>query len=634
MISVLWYLSAKEKDGRLTGDAGILREARTATFFQGGTYEDGRPHGLLKVEDNHVFSSNLFLSGKYAYYNTGFVLDPLGGLEMQAGQSGRLAQSFGSTRQSINLRPQHTVNVDSNYFMNAFNMPQEIKFGFSYRQVDALTGTLWPGDMVVGFDNSIAAGFTRLDRQSDQVARIYRQGSGTNRGQYMDFYVGDTISKGAMTIDVGLRYDRQWGKALPSTTLSNIAFPNVVPGVSFAGYDAPFTWNNFSPRAGITWSLDSSRQTVLRANYSRYAGQLDTGTVGYMNPSSTAGFVDYGWKDFNNDQLVTPDEVDFTEFITNGGGFNPAAPTSVRSANVIDADLEAPVTQSIVVGIDRQLAPNLAVQVNYSWTHTSNYMGNGVFNPWVGLTSADYAPGALLTGTLPNGESFSVQTFTPNSAKITANGNSRILTNWDGYSSRYNGVEMSLVKRLSNRWMARVGGSINMANEYYDQNPPQNNFGNPTPTDTEPLKDGGPFVVRSAASGAGDYFIHAKWQFSANALYVAPYQIEIAGSVFGRQGYPFPVYKQLSLGSDGSRRILVSPELDSIRLDNLWNVDLRAARTFRFGGSSVEAIADVFNVLNANTELVRNRNFDSPTFQALSTNLSPRIIRFGVRLSF
>ena len=42
-------------------------------------------------------------------------------------------------------------------------------------------------------------------------------------------------------------------KALPSNTLANAAFPNVVPGIAFAGYDAPFTWNNVSPRAGLVF---------------------------------------------------------------------------------------------------------------------------------------------------------------------------------------------------------------------------------------------------------------------------------------------------------------------------------------------------------------------------------------------
>jgi hypothetical protein len=639
MLSVLWYLSAKEKDGRLTGEA--LREARTATFFQGGTYVDGRPHGLLKVEDNHVFNSNLFLTSKYAYYNTGFILDPIGGLDMQAGQSARLSQTFGSTRRSTNTRPQHTINLDSNYFTRLLNVPHDVRFGFGYRRTDTMTATLWPGDMVVGFDNSIAAGFTRLDRQSDQVARITREGRGSNRGEYLHFYVGDSLSKGRATIDVGVRYDRQWGEALPGTTQANKRFPNIVPGIVFGGYKTPFTFNNFSPRAGLTWALDDSRRTLLRASYSRYAGQLDTTTIGFVNPTFNPGFVDYGWKDVNNDQLVQPDEVDFTEFITSGGGFNPADPTAVRSANVIDPNLEAPVTQSAVVGVEREVIPNLAIQVNYSWTRTHNYMGSGTYNPWVGLTAADYNPGALLTGTLPNGQAFSVQTYTPNSALIAANGSSRTLTNWDGYSSRYNGVELSLIKRLSNRWMARVGASINGANEYYDQERPRNNFGNPTPVDTEPLKNGGPFVVRSSASGGGDYIVHAKWQVSANGLYMAPYGIELGAALFGRQGYPFPVYKQVSLGSDGSRRVLVSPELDTFRLDNVWNLDVRAARTFRFGGRSFEAIADMFNVFNANTELVRNRNFDarstttySANFQALTTNLSPRIVRFGVRLTF
>ena len=37
------------------------------------------------------------------------------------------------------------------------------------------------------------------------------------------------------------------------------------------------------------------------------------------------------------------DEVDLNEFITAAGGFNPANPTAVTSANVIDPNLKAPV---------------------------------------------------------------------------------------------------------------------------------------------------------------------------------------------------------------------------------------------------------------------------------------------------
>ena len=49
---------------------------------------------------------------KYAFYNTGFVLDPTGGLSMQAGRDFVHATSYGSINQSINIRPQHTATVD------------------------------------------------------------------------------------------------------------------------------------------------------------------------------------------------------------------------------------------------------------------------------------------------------------------------------------------------------------------------------------------------------------------------------------------------------------------------------------------------------------------------------------------
>ena len=119
---------------------------------------------------------------------------------------------------------------------------------------------------------------------TDLRAQVYRQAYGSNKAYYTDCYVGDTISKNRVTIDAGLRYDQQWGKALPSQTQANAAFPNVVPGLSFAGYGTPFSWKDLSPRAGLTYALDESRKTVARASFSRYAGQLETGTVGVANP--------------------------------------------------------------------------------------------------------------------------------------------------------------------------------------------------------------------------------------------------------------------------------------------------------------------------------------------------------------
>ena len=179
-------------------------------------------------------------------------------------------------------------------------------------------------------------------RRLPSSREVFRQGLGTNRAQYTDLYVGDSIARGRTTVDVGVRYDRQGGSAMPSVTQANPAFATLVPGLNFAGYDAPFVWNTISPRAGLTYALDESRKTVARVSYSRFAGQLDTGTIGYTNPTSTAGVAIYPWVDANGDHLAQPNEVNTSQRLGSANGFNPANPTAVTSSNRDRPEPEGP----------------------------------------------------------------------------------------------------------------------------------------------------------------------------------------------------------------------------------------------------------------------------------------------------
>ncbi len=631
MVSFLYFDGFKIKDGRSPGVTGIVFDAPTATYHQDNAYDDPPLHGLWKIADDRVFNANTFVSGKLAYFNTGFILDPIGGLDQQAGRNFTTGQSYGSISQGLNVRPQKTVNIDANNFLSAMGMTHDVKYGFGYRTVTAISGTLWPGNGILAIENS----------PTDLRAQVFRQGYGGNKANYLDFYVGDTISRQQMTIDVGVRFDRQDGEALKSDTLANPAFPNVVPGLSFSGYTSPFTWNNLSPRAGLTYALDASRKTIARASFSLYSGQLETGTIGATNPSSTAGSATYRWVDTNGDHFAQASEVNLNQFITAAGGFNPAAPAAVTSANVIDPNLNAPRTKSLVVGVEREMMPNLALQVNYSYTRTNDLYGNftGRITPRVGVTLADYAPGTGFSGVLPDGTAYNVATFIPNAARVAAGGNGFLTTNIPGYFTDYSGLELGVVKRLSNKWMGRVGFSFNNAREHFDsQSGAYDTNGNPTPTLSEPLNDGGQFAPQSGGSGAGSIYINAKWQFNANAMYQAPYGIEVSGNVFGRQGYPFPSYRQgttPALGGDSTLSILVTPEIDTYRYPNLWNTDLRAAKTFRLGPkATVRGILDAFNIFNANTALVRVNNAAAANVDALVQNLSPRIFRVGLVVGF
>ena len=275
------------------------------------------------------------------------------------------------------------------------------------------------------------------------------------------------------TIDAAVRYDRQFGNALPSTTLSNPGLPTVVPGIVFAGYEDPFTWKNFSPRVGLSYAIDASGKTVARASYSRFAGQLAPSTVWQLNPTtgSTPGNATYGWTDLNGDGFAQANEVDTTKVVVAGAnGFSTANPTGVTSPNGLDKNLKAPVTQSVVFGVERELMSNLALQVNYTYNRTSNLFGNLTSNitPRVGVLFADYTAGPVITGTLPDGSTYSVPTFVANPTEFNASGGGFVVTNIPGYHTDYKGLEVGVIKRLSNRWMGRATLSLNSTTERFD----------------------------------------------------------------------------------------------------------------------------------------------------------------------
>jgi len=628
LVSFLYFDGFKIKDNRSPGTAGITFDAPTATFHQDNAYSDFPLHGLWKLADDRVISSNMFVSAKYAYYNTGFLLTPEGGMDLSSGRDLPLATSFGSTVQSTNVRPQMTVNADLNSFLNAFGASHDVKYGFGWRRVNATTGTLWPGNGILALRQAATASF----------AQLFREGSGTNQTRYVDVYAGDTISKGRATLDLGLRFDHQGGQAMASNTSANPAFPALVPGIVFAGYDAPFTWNNLSPRVGLTYAVDDARKTVAHGSYARFAGQLDSGSVGYMNPTSSAGVAVYRWNDLNGDHLASSNEVLTDQFVAAANGFNPSNPTAVTSSNRIDPNLTAPVTQTFVAGLDRELMPNFALEMNYTYTRTTNLLGNASWSvtPRVGMTTADYTAGPTLTGSLPDGSTYSIPTFIPNQAKVTAGGGGFLLTNWNGYSTDYHGLEFGAVKRLANRWMARVNVAFNNAREHYEPQAMYDTNGNPTRTITEPLVDGGQFAPQSTGNGVGNVYINARWQFNANGMYQAPYGIEVAANVFGRQGYPFPLFRAQTLGADSSLSVLVTPQIDTFRYDSVWDTDLRVARPFKLRAVNLRVIGDVFNLMNANTVLIRNNNvLAAPgVFNTIQQNLSPRIFRLGVTVGF
>ena len=138
----------------------------------------------------------------------------------------------------------------------------------------------------------------------------------------------------------------------------------------------------------------------------------------------------------------------------------------------------------------------------------------------------------------------------------------------------------------------------------------------------------------------GGIFINSKWAYNVTGAYQIPViETSLGFNLTGRQGYPVPyIYRYSS--SEGPQSVLINEDIDAARLPNIHNLDLRLAKDLRFGPVGLTVSADVFNVLNRNTELQRNVALASNTNTATSKQnqitelVSPRVIRLGARLTF
>jgi outer membrane receptor protein involved in Fe transport len=122
-------------------------------------------------------------------------------------------------------------------------------------------------------------------------------------------------------------------------------------------------------------------------------------------------------------------------------------------------------------------------------------------------------------------------------------------------------------------------------------------------------------------------------------MYQLPLGFNVAGSFFGRQGYPINWFRRFQ-GDDGELRDLAVSDLDSERYDDVYDLDLRLEKVIPITTSANLTIsADVFNVTNEDTILQRFNRLNRTGLSVGNTGeikeiQSPRVWRFGLRLAF
>jgi hypothetical protein len=634
-----WMHSDKLKFGR---SAGPTRPQPT-------TWDQTLPQNTWKVEDSQVFSTNLFATVQYNGINGNFTLDPEGG-NVQA-----FIDEGGVWHNSYQIyaapRPQRQVKGDVSFFFNTGTLGHELKAGFGYLSTGARSHSIWPGDPIPGPNGGLAGGtygslFDCVDENDETLpcAVITRQSNLVVDNEYWSGFLQDTFSFDRLSINVGIRYDHQTGENKATVVPGNPSFPGLLPAIDYPGSGEPFQWEDWQPRIGVTYALGSARSTVLKASYSRYAEALGTGLIDNVNPIAGVSYAYYGWNDANHNNLVEVGEVD-TSTLLNSRGFDPEAPAAAVSVDSFASGINAPLTDEFLVGIDHELFPAFAVGIAYTYRQFNDL----IFRSRTGLTQADYVFERNVTGTLPNGTAYSVPTYTIREGIDVPPG--YVYDNRSDYDQTYHGVDLILTKRLANRWMARgsftynwneqnvgSGGCIDPTNIVPGQSA---DLGNPqTGYTAQSCADGVVVGVRSTGSGdKNSVFLSSKWQFSMNAMYQLPLGFNIAGSFFGRQGYPVNWWRRVT-GPDGEQRDVAVSDLDDERYADVFELDGRIEKVVPITQSANLTIsADVFNITNEDTVLQRFNRLNRTGLAVGNTNdikeiQAPRVWRFGLRLAF
>jgi hypothetical protein len=544
-------------------------------------------------------------------------------------------------------RPQRQVKADLSYFLNTGSVGNEIKAGFSYLKAGARSSSHWPGNGTAfnGSGPLAEQVYGDLFDCNEPCATITRMSNLSIENKYWSAYLQDSITFDRLTVNLGVRWDQQYGNNRPTVILGNPTFPDVLPTVNYPGANQPFKWNDWQPRVGLTYAFGQNRTTVFKASYARYAEALGTNTTGQINPTNTVSYGYFPWNDANGNNLVEPGEVDVStpsDPLT-WRGYDPANPGAVFSPNNFDPDFHAPKTWEIVGGIDHELFPAFAVGVAY----THREFTDQLFRFPTGLSRSDYFLAGLVSGTFPTvfGGGAYEAPFYEVDPDIVPPGYT--WTNRDGYNAKYDGVDLILTKRLSNRWMMRGSFTYNANKQHLE-----NASGCVDPTNTVPGQSadtGNPQTsytaescadntyVATRSTGSGDkaaVFLNSKWQFNVNAMYQLPWNFNIAASVYGRQGYPVVPFVRVG-GDDGYVRDVVVASTNDLRYDNVFEFDMRLEKLIPITQTAnITVSADCFNITNENTVLQRFNRLQRTNEGLIKEIQSPRIFRFGARISF
>lgn len=195
----------------------------------------------------------------------------------------------------------------------------------------------------------------------------------------------------------------------------------------------------------------------------------------------------------------------------------------------------------------------------------------------------------------------------------------RFDTIWNNYpelDTTYKGVDLTINKRMSNRWM--LMGSASFGKNEGDIYPEQD-LNNPN------------FQFRNGVVGQD-----IPRSVKASGIYELPWDVTVSGNFQHYAGAPelttVVVARDTVVLTQVTQSITVEPR-GTTRLPNVTLVDFNARRVFRINNRTIEPVVELHNVFNSSAIQDRTTVL-GPAYGQVNNILRGRMVKFGMNVKF